>query len=131
MLTLMFCLRRKAGLDRAEFQLYWREQHGPRMAARFRALGALGYRQLHTLEGGLADAVAASRGGPEPFDGIAEVWWTDRAAFQAATDAAAGRQAGQDLLADEANFIDFAASPIFLAETRFGLGDGRAAVTAP
>lgn len=119
MLKLVFCLRRQPHLTRAEFQRYWREEHAPRVADRMRALGAVRYLQLRTLEGPLSEAVAASRGGPEAFDGVAEVYWKDVEAFVAATGSDEGRAAGADLMADEQTFIDLARSPIFLTEAQF------------
>lgn len=121
MLKLVFCLRRQAHLSREAFQRYWREEHAPRVAGRVQALGAVRYVQLRSLEGGLADAVAASRGGPEPYDGVAEVYWASLDAFLAGTGSEAGRMAGADLMADEQTFIDLARSPIFLTEVQFEL----------
>jgi uncharacterized protein (TIGR02118 family) len=116
MLKLAFCLRRLPRLSRQEFQTYWREQHGPLVARHAAALGIVRYVQLHTVEDPLNAAFQAGRGGPEPFDGIAEIWWRDREALVAAVATPAGQRAGEALLADERRFIDHARSPLFLAE---------------
>ena len=119
MLKLTFCLRRKPGLSREEFQRYWRENHGPLMRKNMAAMGVRKYVQQRTLEGEAADFIANSRGGPEPFDGVAEVWWDDMAAFESATGSADGRAAGKEMYKDELNFIDLTNSPCFLTEEQF------------
>lgn len=119
MLKLTFCLRRKPGLSREEFQRYWRENHGPLMRKNMAAMGVRKYVQQRTLDGEAADFIAKSRGGPEPYDGVAEVWWDDLAVFEAATGSADGRAAGKEMYKDELNFIDLANSPCFLTEEQF------------
>lgn len=115
MVTLVYCLRRRPGLSREEFQRYWRERHGPLVAARAATLGVRRYVQLHTVDAdGLHAALRRRNGGsPEPFDGVAQLWFDDLEAFGASTDAAA--RAAAELLADEREFIDLTASPIFVA----------------
>jgi EthD domain len=56
---------------------------------------------------------ARNGGSPEPFDGVAELWVETLDAL-ASEDPAV--QAAADLLADEANFIDLARSPIWIAQ---------------
>ena len=119
MLKLTFCLRRKPGLSREEFQRYWSENHGPLMRKNMAAMGVRKYVQQRTLDGETADFIANSRGGPEPYDGVAEAWWDDLAAVQAATGSADGRAAGKEMYKDELNFIDLANSPCFLTEAQF------------
>ena len=65
-------------------------------------------------------ALAASRGGPPAYDGVAELWW-DRIEDLASDDPAA-RKAGLDLLEDERGFIDLSKSPIFLVEEKRVVG---------
>lgn len=121
MIKLVFCLRRQPQISREAFQRYWREHHGPLMERNFARMGCRSYRQMHTLAGGLADRVAASRGGPEPYDGVAEVTWDSLDAMRAATGSDDGRAAGQEMLADEKTFIDLENSPIFLTEARYAV----------
>jgi hypothetical protein len=64
------------------------------------------------------DALRASRGGPEAYDGVAELWWDDAEALAAATTTPDGRAAGLALLEDEQRFIDLARSPLFIATER-------------
>jgi uncharacterized protein (TIGR02118 family) len=116
MVKLSFVLRRKAGLTREEFQRYWREVHAPLVASHARALGIRRYVQTHTLDGPANAALRASRGGPEEYDGVAELWWESLESLQAATASEAGQAAGRALLEDERRFIDLAQSPLWLAE---------------
>lgn len=85
-------VRRRPGLSVEEFQRYWREVHGPIVAA---LPGLRRYTQSHPLPGGY-------RKGPLPFDGVAELWFDtkDDLAAIAGTDAFARAKA------DEPNFID-------------------------
>jgi len=119
MLTLVFCLRRKAELDRAAFQRYWREQHGPLMRKNMAAFGARRYVQLHAIEGAEADFIATSRGTQEPYDGVVLVEWDDLESFRRFNDSNDARAAGREMYKDELNFIDLARSSIFLTEDRF------------
>ncbi len=95
MIKLVFCARRLPRLTRAEFPRYWRETHGPLVRSHAAVLGIRRYVQLHTVETPANDALRASRGGPEPFDGIAELWWDSLADLQAGPATPEGRRASQ------------------------------------
>src|SRR5690242_8399183 len=114
MIKLVFCLRRLSHLSRDEFQRYWRETHGPLVRRHATALRIQRYVQLHTGHDTLNDALRASRGGPEAFDGVAELWWRSRADLEAAMASPEGRAAGAALLEDERRFIDLARSPLWV-----------------
>ena len=116
MLKLVFCLRRLPALSRDEFQRYWRETHAPLVRRHADALGIERYVQVHASHDDLGAALRASRGAPEPYDGVAELWWKDRASFEAALALPAAQRAGAELLADEQRFIDLARSPLWLGE---------------
>jgi len=118
MLKLVFCLHRLPHLSRAEFQRYWRETHGPLVRRHAAALRIRRYVQVHTLDDSLQDILRATRGGPEEYDGVAELWWDDRAAFEAALADPAGQAAARELLEDERRFIDLTRSPLFVADER-------------
>jgi uncharacterized protein (TIGR02118 family) len=119
MIKLVYCLRRSEGLTREEFQKYWRETHGPLVKERAQTLGVRRYVQVHTLESGLNQALAASRGcADEPFDGVAELWWDDEAALAGGAGSEEGRKAGRELLEDERKFIDLERSVIFVAKEK-------------
>ena len=115
MIKLTFCLRRLPHLSREEFQRYWREQHAPLVAKHAKILGILRYVQTHTAHDPLNAAMQASRGGPEAYDGVAELWFESEAAM-AANSSEAAAKAGAELLEDEKKFIDLANSPLWFGE---------------
>jgi uncharacterized protein (TIGR02118 family) len=100
-----------------EFSAYWRDVHAPLVAARAEALGIRRYVQVRTVQDVvLHEALRRRNGGaPEPFDGIAEVWFDDVDAFRQPP-SQDGRRAASELLADERNFIDLARSPMWLGD---------------
>jgi uncharacterized protein (TIGR02118 family) len=112
MVTLFFCARRLPHLSREEFQKYWRERHGPLVKSHAATLRIHRYVQHHTALDPANDALRASRGGPEAFDGIAELQWQSQEVLAAALDSPEGRAAGLALLEDEKRFIDLANSPL-------------------
>ena len=116
MVKLVFCLRRLPRLSRADFQHYWREQHGPLVRRHAAALRIRRYIQLHTREDPFNGVLRASRGGPEPYDGVAELWWESREDLQAATASPEGQRASLELLEDERRFIDLGRSPLWIAD---------------
>ena len=115
MIRIEFPLRRKSGMSRKDFQAYWRDIHGPLAARHSTNLAIHRYIQLHTLDDPINDALAEARGGmEEPYDGVAELWWTSPDALKAFnTDA--GQAAAAELLEDEKNFIDLPNSPLWFA----------------
>ena len=118
MIKLVFCLRRLPQLSREDFQRYWFERHAPLVRSHAAALKIRRYVQTHTGEQPLNDALQASRGGPDAYDGVAELWWDSADALAAATATPEGQTAGAALLEDERRFIDLARSPLFVAVER-------------
>jgi uncharacterized protein (TIGR02118 family) len=114
-LKLTFCLRRLPTLSLADFQEYWLNKHGPLVRSLQPALGMVRYVQLHRLPGDLADGMRRVRGAPEPYDGVAELWWESEETYRAARRNPEAREAGRELLADEAKFIDLPRSPLWLS----------------
>ena len=82
---------KRADMDRAEFDRYWAQVHGP-LAATIPTIRR--YVQAHLSPGTRAAGIA-------PYDGLAITWFDDVAAMRAgaATDAYARTRA------DEANFL--------------------------
>lgn len=123
MIKLTFCLRRLPSLSREEFQRYWQDKHAPLVQRHARVLGIARYVQSHSLPAGTASALAEVRGSAgQDFDGVAELWWDSMESFAAAGLTEEGRAAGQELLDDEARFIDLPNSPIFLVEEKQFVG---------
>lgn len=121
MIKLTFCLRRLPHLSREEFQRYWREQHAPLVAKHAKTLGILRYVQAHTGHDALNGAMQASRGGPDAYDGVAELWFESEEAM-AANSSEAAALAGAELLEDERKFIDLANSPLWFSKEHVIVG---------
>lgn len=118
MIKLVFCLHRRSELSCEEFQRYWREQHAPLVQSHAEVLRIRRYVQVHSLPSDLQAQLRASRGAPEGYDGVAELWWDSLEEIAASTASAEGRSAAAALLEDERRFIDLERSPLFLAEER-------------
>ena len=118
MTKLVFCLRRLPHLSREEFQRHWYERHAPLVRSHANVLGIRRYVQTHALDHPFNAALQASRGGPDGYDGVAELWWDSPEALAAATATPEGQAASAALLEDERRFIDLARSPLFVAVER-------------
>jgi uncharacterized protein (TIGR02118 family) len=116
MIKLTFVLRRLPEQSREDFQRYWREQHGPLVAKHAKAMGVKRYVQTHTTGAAMDEALQVSRGGPEPYDGVAELWWDSMDALTDAMASTAGREGARVLLEDERRFIDLPNSPLWIGE---------------
>ena len=115
MVKLVFCCRRKPGLSLEQFSKRWLDVHGPLVRRLRVALPQMKrYVQSHTIPGAPSEMLRASRGAKEPYDGITEVWFDSLEALGASSDAALA--AARQLYEDEAEFIDFANSAVFLTE---------------
>ena len=114
MIKLTYCLRRRPDMEVEEFQRYWREVHAPLVAARAEVLGIRRYVQSHTVHPQVNAALQRRNdGSPEPYDGVAELWFDDLDAVM--RDDPAVQQDSAELLEDERSFIDLAASPIWVS----------------
>lgn len=122
MVKLIFCLRRRPGMTREEFQRYWRDTHASLVEERAPLLGIRRYVQLHTADAaGLHEAFRDRNGGsPEPYDGVAEIWFDSLDSLTTADEAAL--RAGGELLADEGSFIDLPNSPMFVGAEHVVIG---------
>lgn len=116
MIKLVYCLRKRADVPAAEFHRYWLENHGPLVRGFAQAIGARKYIQSHTVLPALNEAFAASRDLAPAYDGITEVWWDDAAALEAGMGTEEGKEAHRRLKEDEATFIDFSQSRVFMTE---------------
>lgn len=117
MVKLTFCLRRRADMTWEEFSTYWRDVHAPLIERHADVLGIRRYVQVRTARApGLHAALQARNGGsPEPFDGIAELWFDSLDQF-AKPGSPEARQAADELFEDQKLFIDLASSPQWLGE---------------
>ncbi|MFN8028453.1 MAG: EthD domain-containing protein [Acidimicrobiia bacterium] len=113
MQKIVYCVRRNPSLSREEFLRYWLDEHGPLVRSLRESIPSMvRYVQSHTLEG--VDGGGAARGAAEPYDGITEVWIDP--SRNTGVDPAAAAEAGRKLFEDEAKFIDFANSSVFVTE---------------
>ncbi len=116
MIKLVYCIRKRDDIPEAEFHRYWLEDHGPLVKSVAADIGACRYVQSHTVLPELNQMLVESRGLPEPYDGITEVWWESREQLDAGFSSEAGLAASAKLVEDESRFIDFSRSRVFLTE---------------
>lgn len=116
MIKLVYAIDRRADVPEAEFYDYWLTKHGPLVKSHAEAIRARKYVQSHTLDTPANEGLRAPRGMLPPIAGITEVWWDSLAEFQAASADPKGSAALAELAADEAKFINFAGSQVFLTE---------------
>jgi uncharacterized protein (TIGR02118 family) len=81
----IFLLKRDPSLSEDEFRAYWLDVHVPIVLA------------VPNLRGFTCNIVADSPAGPAPYDGFAELWWDDEAAFHEALATPEGRAAVADV----------------------------------
>jgi uncharacterized protein (TIGR02118 family) len=101
-IKLVYGIARRREMTLEEFSRYWREVHGP-IGRRIPGLRRLV--QSHRVP-------YPSDMAPPQFDGIAELWFDDMAALEAARRSPEWQASS----ADEANFIDPTRTALFLAE---------------
>ncbi len=116
MIKLVYCVCRRPDLTEEAFRKYWLEQHAPLVRSVAKAIGAIRYVQSHTVQPEINAALMRTRGLEPPYDGITEVWWQDLETFQAAAASPEAKAARKQLLEDEARFIDFSRSRVFMTE---------------
>lgn len=118
-----FCLRRLPSLSQREFLDYWYGTHAPLVRRHASALRIARYIQLVPVQTSLSEPMAKARGAPEPFDGVAELWFASQADLDAGVRDRAASVAGRELLEDERRFIDLARSPIWFGSERLIIGE--------
>jgi uncharacterized protein (TIGR02118 family) len=110
---LHFPLRHPAGMTLDEAQLYWRTSHGPLIRSMATASGMIRYQQVHRFESPFEAALRSARGTTvDAYTGHAEAWF-DRSQRGGGPEA---RAAGRRAIEDEAHFIDFARSAIWVGK---------------
>ena len=104
MIKLVYCITRKRGLSPEEFSHYWEHVHGP-IGRRIPGLRRLV--QSHAVP-------HPSGFPPADFDGVAELWFDDLAAVEAARSSPEWRASTED----ETNFVDPERRAFFLTVER-------------
>ena len=115
MIKLVYCLTRREDVSDEEFYRYWLEEHGPLVKSVAADIGACRYVQSHTIMPEMNVELEAGRGLQPAYDGITEVWWDNEETFAQAS-SPAGQAATAKLAEDEARFIDFSRSRVFMTE---------------
>lgn len=118
MIKVVFCLRRLTSLSFADFSEHWFNVHAPLVIQHRKALRIARYVQLHADYSPMTERLRGFRGSPEPYDGVAEIWYESRQALESLGDDQEARAASRILRDDERLFIDTARSPIWIAEER-------------
>ncbi len=116
MIKLVYVVHARDDVTPGEFHRYWLEEHGPLVASLAEDIRARKYVQSHTIDSPLNQALVDSRGMAPIHQGITEVWWENLEELQTALSSPEGTQAAARLVEDEAKFIDFTRSTIFLTE---------------
>ena len=116
MIKLVYCLRKRDDVESDSFYRYWLEEHGPLVKSFAAAIGASRYVQSHTILPELNELMIESRGLKAPYDGVTEVWWETMSALEQGMSSSAGVEAQRTLIEDEARFIDFSRSRVFMTE---------------
>ena len=104
-------LRRRADLDRQAFVDYYETRHAPLI--RSLVPGIIEYRRNFLIRDGAFVSEAAA---PLDFDVVTELWWADRAAYDAAMAVALRDDIAARIAADEANFLDRSGTRMFLVD---------------
>jgi hypothetical protein len=113
MIKLAFCMRRLPGISRDEFQDYWLNKHADLVMGFQPAIGFKRYVQFHGGYDKLTSKAAEFRNSPEPFDGIAELWWEDEESMVQTSNTKEARAGFAALYEDEKHFIDMENSPMW------------------
>ena len=104
MIKLVYCITRRPGMSIEEFSRYWYDVHAP-IGRRIPGLRRLV--QSHP--------VPRPDGMPDPsFDGVAELWFDDIAALQAARRSPEWKASTDD----ESNFVDHTRTALFVTVER-------------
>jgi uncharacterized protein (TIGR02118 family) len=118
MMKIAFCLRRLPQLTPQEFQRHWYDVHAPLVRKYQAVLKIVRYVQFHGGLSPLTDKLRTFRGSPDPYDGLAEIWYASRAALETLGKDPNARAASRELLDDERRFVDLSRSPIWAGEER-------------
>ena len=121
-LKITFCLRRLPSLSQDQFLDYWDGTHAPLVRRHAATLRIARYIQLVPVDTPLSAPMMKARSAPEPYDGVAELWFASRADLEASLRDRAASAAGRELLEDERRFIDLPNSPLWYSRERLIIG---------
>jgi uncharacterized protein (TIGR02118 family) len=117
MIKITYALRRRPELSAEEFHRYWRTEHAALVRQHASAIGLRRYVQSHTIETPVDQPLRAARSlAPEPFDGVAELYFDSVEALIGTLSSKEVQAIGAALVEDELRFVDVARSPIWITE---------------
>jgi hypothetical protein len=116
MIKLVYVIRKRNDVSDKDFHEYWLKKHGPLVRSFADSMRAKKYVQSHTVFEDAGKQIRGTRKMTETYDVITEVWWETLEDFNSVGDPAKRAEAARALLEDEAKFIDFERSSIFLTE---------------
>lgn len=130
MMKISYCMRRKSGLSRKEFQDYYRKKHTRVLSSEESAeLKMIRYCQLHVVEESINQDLDSRRGGEPAFDAVAEIWVESEEVWRTSWLSEGGQAVLEKLKLDEQNFVDWSRSVIFMSK-ELVMMDGPVATTA-
>lgn len=112
MITIHYCLRRKAGMSFTDFSEYWRGPHAELVKSLSNRLGIVQYVQNHATLPDVAHQMQEMRGTADPFDGIAAISFASAEDLIRGNTDVAAANAQRILAEDEERFIDLGRSVI-------------------
>lgn len=112
MIRLDYCIRRKNGTSPSDFREYWKHVHAPLWARHAAVLGVKRHihfedRPEHPMS---APTREAYKIGGEAFDGVGTTIWSDIRVLESSLQTEDGAAAYNEILTDEAAFIDHSQS---------------------
>ncbi len=113
MIKTIALLRKKAGLTRAQFIDYYETRHAPLILSI--APQVCDYRRNFLVDEG---AIVAPGAAPRDYDVVTELWYPDRAAFDAAMAAFTDPANAARIAADEENVFDRSCTRFYTVEER-------------
>lgn len=118
LVKLFFPLRHHPHQSLDEAQLYWRTNHGPLIRGVSQGMRMKRYLQVHYYADAVEQQLRSTRGTTvAPYTGHAEAWF-DRADFAVIGNTPEGKRAMELAVEDEAKFIDFSRSAIWIGKER-------------
>lgn len=117
MIEVVYCMRRKDGITHAQFLAHWEGVHVPIVMRNLGALCLARYERIVPLQHAYSSRVERLHHMAAPFDGVARLCWADDALMRQAFESEAALAVQRELAADEANFVDSAASSRWVAQS--------------
>lgn len=117
MIEVVYCMRRKAGLTHEAFVVHWEGVHVPIVMENLGALRLAGYERTEPVSHPYSARVERLKTMRPPFDGIARLRWANEEDMRHAFESEEGLVVQRRLAADEAAFVDAAASCRWVARS--------------